>query len=452
MSLRWRIALALAVLGAVVAAVAALGAFLMTQDQLSSALDESVSTRAREVGNGPDGPDGRADGSIDQIDCPPDAVLRPAAAAQIVRPDGSIAVCLPDGPLLPAPATEPTGDQVLLDTVEVEGSSFRVATHLFHEGGVLQVARAEAEITDVLDLLKVRLGLLTLAVAVGAGLVGWLVSGRLVRPILHLRDTARRIAASQDLSTPVTIEGSGELRDLAASFTTMVDALASSRAQQQRLITDASHEMRTPLTSLTTNLELLERFEELPVEDRPQVLGAVRTDVDELTHLMTELVELATDRSSDEPVVDVDLADLAAAVIARTRRRSGRTIELLVDGDGTVPARPHMTERAIANLVDNAVKYSPASTPIEVHVGPSCVEVRDHGAGIAPDEQARVFERFYRADSARSVSGSGLGLAIVNQIVERHRGTVWARNGPDGGAWVGFTLNDHRPSTERQDA
>jgi two-component system, OmpR family, sensor histidine kinase MprB len=171
------------------------------------------------------------------------------------------------------------------------------------------------------------------------------------------------------------------------------------------------------------------------------VLGTVRTDVDELTHLMTELVELATDRSSDEPVVDVDLADLAAAVIARTRRRSGRTIELVVDGDGTVPARPHMTERAIANLVDNAVKYSPASTSIEVHVGPTCVEVRDHGTGIAPGEEERVFERFYRADSARSVSGSGLGLAIVHQIVERHGGTVWARNGPDGGAWVGFTLS-----------
>jgi two-component system sensor histidine kinase MprB len=281
-----------------------------------------------------------------------------------------------------------------------------------------------------------------LVVAVGAGLVGWLVAGRLVRPIVRLSDTAKRIASSQDLATPVVVEGSGEVHDLATSFTTMVDALASSRARQQQLITDASHEIRTPLTSLTTNLELLERYEELPIDDRPDVLAAVRTDVDELTHLMTELVELATDRSSDEPVVDVDLADLTAAVLARTRRRSGRTIELVVDGDGTVLARPHMTERAIANLVDNAVKYSPASTPIEVHVGPTSVEVRDHGAGIAPDEHDRVFDRFYRADSARSLSGSGLGLAIVHQIVERHGGTVWARNGPDGGAWVGFTFDD----------
>jgi two-component system sensor histidine kinase MprB len=262
---------------------------------------------------------------------------------------------------------------------------------------------------------------------------------------VRLRNTARTIAASQDLSTPVTVEGSGELRDLAVSFNAMVDALAASREQQRRLVADASHEMRTPLTSLTTNLELLERFEELPGRDRPEVLGAVRTDVDELTHLMTELVELATDRSSDEPVVDVDLADLAASVAARSRRRSGRIIELSVEGEGTVPARAQMIERAIGNLVDNAVKFTPPATVIEIHAGATTVEVRDRGEGIAPAEQDRVFERFYRTEATRTTPGSGLGLAIVHQIVERHGGRVWARTGPDGGAWVGFALPASRP-------
>jgi two-component system sensor histidine kinase MprB len=442
MSLRWRIALALAVLGAVVATLAAVGAYITTADRLNGALDASLSTRAREVGVGPDESGGQVRDSVDEIGCPPDAVLRPAAAAQIVRPDGSIAVCLPGGPVLPAPTSSPQGDAVVLDTVEVEGAMFRVAAHVFHEGGVLQVAGAQADVTDVLDALRGRLVVLAIMVGTGAGLIGWVVAGRLVRPVVNLRDTAQHIAASQDLTTPVTVEGSGEIRDLAVSFTTMVEALESSRAEQQRLVTDAGHEIRTPLTSLTTNLELLERYDELPVEDRPDVLAAVRTDVDELTHLMNELVELVTDRSSDEPVVAVDLADLAASVVARTRRRSGRTIELVLDGDGTVRARPHMTERAIANLVDNALKYSPASTPIEVRVGTSCIEVCDHGPGIAPSEQDRVFERFFRADAARSVPGSGLGLAIVRQIVERHGGSVWARNGPDGGARVGFSLGD----------
>jgi two-component system sensor histidine kinase MprB len=437
MSLRWRIALALAALAAVVGALAATGAYVATARQLHAAMDESLSTRAREVGKGPDS-DRR--GPVGEADCPPDAVLQPADAAQLVRDDGSIAVCLPGGPLLPVPTTTPSGDEVLLSTVEVSGGSYRVAAAAYHEGGVLQIARDESEITDVLDALRLRLVLLTVVVGAAAGLVGWWVARRLVRPVVRLRDTARVIAASQDLSTPVTVDGSGELRDLALSFNAMIDALAASREQQRRLVADASHEMRTPLTSLTTNLELLERFDELPDGDRPEVLGAVRTDVDELTHLMTELVELATDRSSDEPVVAVDLADLAASVAARSRRRSGRTIELTVEGEGTVPARAQMIERAIGNLVDNAVKYSPAPTVIEIHVGPDTVEVRDHGHGIGPDEQDRVFERFYRSDATRTSPGSGLGLAIVQQIVERHGGRVWARSGPDGGAWVGFEL------------
>jgi len=442
MSLRWRIALALAALAAVVAAVAATGAYVATAQQLRSAMDESLSTRAREVGKGPDS---NRRGSVDDASCPPDAVLQPAAAAQLVRDNGSIAVCLPGGPLLPAPATTPTGDEVLLSTVEANGGSYRVAASAYHEGGVLQIARDESEITDVLRALRLRLVLLTIVVGAGAGAVGWLVARRLVRPVVRLRNTARTIAASQDLSTPVTVEGSGELRDLAVSFNAMVDALAASREQQRRLVADASHEMRTPLTSLTTNLELLERFEELPGRDRPEVLGAVRTDVDELTHLMTELVELATDRSSDEPVVDVDLADLAASVAARSRRRSGRIIELSVEGEGTVPARAQMIERAIGNLVDNAVKFTPPATVIEIHAGATTVEVRDRGEGIAPAEQDRVFERFYRTEATRTTPGSGLGLAIVHQIVERHGGRVWARTGPDGGAWVGFALPASRP-------
>lgn len=438
MSLRWRIAAALAALGAVVAAVAAIGAYVTTARQLEGALDTSLSTRAREVGAGPDGARGRAIVAGDT--CPPDAVLQPAAAAQVVRPDGSVAVCLPGGPVLPAPATVPASGQVLLSSARVDGSWYRVAAAAYHEGGVLQIARAESEITGVLAALRLRLGLLTVAVGLGAGVVGWFVARRLVRPVVRLRDTARTIAVTQDLATPVTVEGSGEIRDLAQSFTAMVGALATSREQQRRLVADASHEMRTPLTSLTTNLELLERVDELPVDEWRDVLGAVRTDVDELTHLMTELVELATDQSSDEPVVTVDLADLAAAVVARTGRRSGRTITLVCDGDGLVDARSQMVERAIGNLVENAVKYSAAPAPVEVHVGPSTVEVRDHGPGIAPAEQERVFERFYRSDEARTSPGSGLGLAIVQQVVERHGGHAWARAGPDGGAWVGFEL------------
>jgi two-component system, OmpR family, sensor histidine kinase MprB len=437
MSLRWRIALALAALGAVVAALAAAGSYVTTARELRTALDESLGAQVREVGAGP-GRTGR--GADDDGDCPPVAVLQPSLAAQIVRPDGSIAVCLGAGPLLPVPATLPAAGEVQLVTVRVGDGSYRVAATPFHAGGTLQLARDSSEIEDVLASLRLRLAGLTLVVSLAAGLVGWFVARRLVRPVVRLRDAARTIERSQDLSTPVVVEGSGELRDLAQSFTAMVGALATSREQQRRLMDDASHEMRTPLTSLTTNLELLERYDDLPAAERPEVLGAVRIDVEELTHLMTELVQLATDRSSDEPLVPVDLADLAAAVTARAVRRSDRAVTVVTDGEGLVLGRPQMIERAITNLVDNALKYSPATAPIEVHVGATSVEVRDHGPGIEADEQALVFGRFYRSGTARTAPGSGLGLAIVQQVAERHGGRVWARSGPDGGAWVGFEL------------
>ena len=276
-----------------------------------------------------------------------------------------------------------------------------------------------------------------------ASVLGWLVARRIVRPVVHLRDTAESIATTQDLTTPIRADGPGEVGSLARSFTTMVGALATSREQQQRLVTDASHEMRTPLTSLRTNLELLEQLDRLPAAERAEVLEAVQVDVGELTHLLTELVELATDGSNDEAPEALRSRRAGAvrgpsgrcAARAATSRSSRRRPTCRRS-----PAGPLMLERAVSNLVDNAVKYSPSDGPIEVTVGPGRVEVRDHGPGIAPEDQQLVFERFYRSTSARTEPGSGLGLAIVEQIVRRHGGQAWATNHPDGGAVVGFQL------------
>ena len=440
MSLRWRIALALAGLGIVVAAVAGVGAHLLTSRRLQSSFDDTLATRTLEIGIGPDEDGGPVSGSVDESGCPPDAVLQPADAAQIVQTDGAVRICVPGGPPLTPPVTPPDEGEVTLSTVETDGESFRVAAAPFHEGGTIQIARSRRDTIEVLDALKQ--GLLVGSIVIGAlaGTFGWFLAGRLVRPVQRLRDAARTITTTQDLSTPVPVDGTGELRDLGESLTAMVEALDTSRRQQQRLVTDASHEMRTPLTSLTTNIDLIERFDDLPAGDRPEVLAAVRTDVEELTHLMTELVELATDRSTETPVVEVDLADLADAVATRARRRSGRTIEVSITGTGTVLARAQMIERAIGNLVENAVKYSPPNTPIEIRVDPTSVVVCDHGPGITPADRERVFERFYRADTSRTLPGSGLGLAIVAQIVQRHRGRVWVADAPSGGTEVGLEL------------
>ncbi len=468
MTLRWQIALALAVIAGLVGSAAATGSYLTTAQRLRSNVDDSLVATATTLttgGNGRDGDRRRGPGG-----CPEPGLLQPASAAQLVTEEEQVTSCLTGAPVLPVPDEdqEPPSGSVQLRTVSVDGRSYRVATARWPEGGVIEIGRDLDEATRVLRTLRLQLALITLLGVALASLGGWLLANRLVRPVVGLRDAAERIADTQDLSTPVPGGGSGEVGSLAASFTAMVTALRRSRDQQQRLVDDASHEMRTPLTSLTTNLELLHRLEQLPPDERREVLAAVQLDVHELTHLLTELVELATDRSADdEPVEPVDLVDVAEQVAQRAARRSGRSIRVVEDGPagggpvddaapggapagtgtgaGTgeatlVPARPHMIERAVSNLVENAVKYSPEGSPVEVHVAGGRLEVRDHGAGIAEHDQALVFERFYRSVESRSEPGSGLGLAIVRQIVDRHGGRVWAGTHPDGGGVVGFEL------------
>jgi two-component system sensor histidine kinase MprB len=212
-----------------------------------------------------------------------------------------------------------------------------------------------------------------------------------------------------------------------------------SKRQQQQLVTDASHELRTPLTSLRTNAELLDRSDQLDPDQRERAVQGIRLEVNELTDLVSELVELATDRGDDEAPAPVALAELSEDVAERARRRTDREITVVQNGEaGVVLVRPHMAERALANLVDNAAKYSRG--PIEIVITGCRVEVRDDGPGIAPADQPHVFDRFYRSAAARTEPGSGLGLAIVQQIVQRHDGTVWATNREVGGAAVGFEL------------
>ena len=452
MSLRWRIVLALAAIAAAVGALAATGAYLTTAHQLESSIDDSLVAGVESLnGFRSDRPEPGRDGDADDrgaaASCPPPGVLQPASAAQLVSASGAVTTCIEGSAALPVDeddvALASSGGVANLETVSVEGSSYRVLTAPWHEGGVIQVARDLAEMRSVLAALRARLALLTAAGVVAAAVLGWLVARRIVRPVIRLTDVAESIATTQDLTTPIPVEGDGEVGSLSRSFTTMVQALATSREQQQRLITDASHEMRTPLTSLRTNLELLEQLDRLPVDERREVLEAVQLDVAELTHMLTELVELASDRSDDEVPEPTRLADLAADVVARFRRRPGRSISLDVDGASPAPdvvVRSQMVERAISNLVDNALKYSPPGTAVEVVVHGGRVEVLDRGPGIPAEDQDRVFERFYRSTVARTEPGSGLGLAIVAQIVERHRGRVWATNRPGGGACVGFEL------------
>jgi two-component system sensor histidine kinase MprB len=278
-------------------------------------------------------------------------------------------------------------------------------------------------------------------VVAAAGL-GFAVARSALAPVGELTRAAERVAATQELDARIPDKRGDELGRLAAAFNEMLSALEASRTQQRRLVADASHELRTPLTSLRTNIELLAKAPGLPGAEREKLLADVTAELAELGHLVAELVDLAGDpNATQEAATDVRLDELAGQVVERARRRTGTDITL--DAEAVVVrGRPAALERAIANLVDNACKWSPAA---EVCIRGGMVEVRDRGPGIEPGDRPRVFDRFFRASTARSMPGSGLGLAIVKQAVEAHGGRVWVEENPGGGAVVGFEV----PGAER---
>ena len=307
----------------------------------------------------------------------------------------------------------------------------------------MQVARSLREVESSLS----RLGLILflgggLGVVAASG-IGLVVARSVLRPIEELTGAAENVAATQKLDARIDIASDDEVGRLAAAFNDMLAALNESKVQQRQLVRDASHELRTPLTALRTNIELLARGKDLPQAERDRLLEDVTIEVEELSSLVSELVDLATDVDVDEVPTTMDLVAVSEAVADRYRRRTGR--DIVVTGDRvSLAAKPTAIDRAIRNLVDNAVKWSPAATTIDVSISSQDstlkFSVADRGPGIAPGDRPKVFDRFYRSDEARTMPGSGLGLAIVARIVVDHGGDAFVEERPGGGAIVGFTL------------
>jgi two-component system sensor histidine kinase MprB len=220
----------------------------------------------------------------------------------------------------------------------------------------------------------------------------------------------------------------------------MLGALQRSRGEQQRLVQDAGHELRTPLTSLRTNLAVLRRHPDMAAEMQERILEDLDGEVGELTDLVNELVAVASGELADQPPQDLVLADVARRVAERVGRRRSRAVVVEVLDTATVFAPLAGIERAITNLVENAVKFDQSEGEIRVVVDGGAINVIDNGPGIPQEDLSLVFDRFHRATASRALPGSGLGLAIVREIVERHGGTVNATNLAGGGASVGFAL------------
>ena len=450
MTLRWRITLILAALAAGVGTFAAAASYVTTRSQLRVGIDGTLTVLADAVnsGRGGSGGPGRNDRHDDtsgagntHSDCPNGSVFQQVAAAQLLFDDGTTTLCIDGGPKLPPPTnTSLDLSGVELRTVTLAGEHYRMLSTAWHGGGTLQMARSLDESETLLGRLRARLAAYILLTTVVAAGLGYLVAKRVALPIVKLRNVAHTVTSTLDFSTPIDVTGSGEVGNLAVSFSSMMAAVARSQDQQRRLISDASHEMRTPLTSLLSNVELLQRGDSLPAAERGEVLDDVRVDVNELATLLAELVDLASDLAAAESMEQVSLGDLARMVASRTQRRTGRTVSVEERDPDTVVGRPRQLERAISNLVDNALKYSASEAPVDIVVDRLCVAVRDQGGGIAPEDADHIFDRFYRSVHARTLPGSGLGLSIVDEIIRSHGGTVYARNRPQVGAEVGFSL------------
>lgn len=444
MSLRTKLVVALALLAALASAAIGWFSYQATADRLRVEVDRSLDDAVRNArdGFGRVGPErgrplrdlndnGRGFGLVlvQVLDASGEPARFPATSD------------LPVDDRDRAKAAERGGDAILRRDITIDGDRYRAATVPLGDGrGAIQAVRSTAEYERLLASLRNRIVLAVVLVVAAAAAVGWFVARQVTRGLVRVTATAEQVAATGHLDVAVPVQGHDEAARLGAAFNEMLAALARSKDQQQRLVQDAGHELRTPLTSLRTNIAVLRRHDHLPPATMAKVLDDLDGEARELTELTNELVDLATDNRTDEPVEPVALGPLAERVAARARRRSGRDVRVAADAT-VVEGRPNLLERAIANLVDNATKFdAEIDHPIEVVVDAGKVEVLDRGPGIDAAEVDHVFDRFYRSVDARSRPGSGLGLAIVKDVAESHGGTVFATNRPGGGAVVGFSL------------
>jgi two-component system sensor histidine kinase MprB len=334
---------------------------------------------------------------------------------------------------------------------EVEGTHLLVLTEGLGPRGAVQVARPLTEVDESLNRVLFAvlvIGALGVALAV---LLGALVARAALAPIARFTRRTEAIAARPDLSERIDVEGDDELARLARSFNSTLDALEGAVESQRRLVADASHELRTPIASLRANFETLRESERLPAEDREALRADIVEELDELTALVSDVVELARGARPEESLDDVRLDSLVGDLVGRAQRRGNGAALFEPDLEPTlVRGAPDRIARAVSNLLDNARKWSPPGGTVEVSLHGGTLSVRDHGPGFAEADLPRVFERFYRAEEARGMQGSGLGLAIVKQAAETHGGSVEAANAPGGGALVRVSFGPPLGVKERE--
>ncbi len=336
--------------------------------------------------------------------------------------------------------------------VTVDGSQLRLITFEIPgdfqgQSVAIQLARPLGAVDHVLSMLRLILVILVLGGTALALALGRLAARRVLAPLAEMADTAQHITQTQDLTARIHVYSDDEVGQLATRFNAMLARLGASRSQldesvraQRQLVADASHELRTPITSLRTNIELMLEHPDLSEEERRRMLADVVEQTEELSGLIGDLIELARGDLPPDATEDVRLDQVVAESVARAKRNfpgihfETELCPVLLTG------MPDRVGRAVNNLLDNAARHSPVNGTVEVTVSPDGVRVRDHGPGVAEADLPYVFDRFYRGASSRGKQGSGLGLAIVRQVAEQHHGSVEVTNAPDGGAVFSLRL------------
>jgi two-component system, OmpR family, sensor histidine kinase MprB len=439
MSFRTRVVLLSAFAVSVAIAVASVLVYVLVRGELRDRVDSDLRSDAARTFADPIVRDER-------LVLPRGPLGGPTVTAQLVAENGEVVP--PSDRTIRLPVTTDAlavaaGErEAFFEDAEADGTHVRVYTAPLERGEAIQIARSLEEVDDVLDELALVLALVSLGgLGLGAGL-GVLFSRAALTPVARLSRAAREVAATLDLSRRIDPRGGSELGGLARSFNVMLNALESSLDAQRQLVADASHELRTPLASLRTNIEVLARSERMPDEARERLLADVIAQLDELTLLVGDLVDLARDVELDEDAAaPVRLDRLVEVVVERARTHTGSVEITLSASPCTVRGVESALERAVSNLLDNAIKWSPDGDEVEVGVSAAGeVTVADRGPGIESEDLPHVFDRFYRSAAARELPGSGLGLAIVRRVAESHGGTVAAESRPGGGTLMRLHL------------
>jgi two-component system sensor histidine kinase MprB len=416
-SFRQRITLFVALAIAVTVAATSVAVWIVAKHEMYNQLDASLGVQAASALRSDHGPLGDGAANTATIDA---AGNRHGAAIPVTQ----LAIQVASG------KRHDTSFNAEIQNIRWRERVFAFQAPDGDRGAVLAVQELEPT-THALSRIRFWIILIGgIGIAVAAALAAFVATAAL-RPVRRLTAAAESVAETGDLSERVTVEGHDELGRLATRFNAMLGALQESVGRQRRLVADASHELRTPLTAARTNVDLV-REGKLPKEEVRHALDEASIELVSLTSLVSDLVELARGEERKLRVEDVALDDLVTAAVERAQARAPQAIFVTSLTPTQVRVDPVLVERAISNLLDNAVKYSPEGAPIEVVVRDGQVIVADQGPGVAEQDLPRIFDRFYRAAAARSKPGAGLGLAIVREAAEAHGGNASVESSPSG--------------------